>query len=138
MLDFITAKGKTLTLANTYENDKECKYKISKSYSFVKNGRGLSVDRSKAYKYENLAFNFVDRKVEPLLVTVEYNESPEIHLNTHQGQEFHYCLEGSFELQIGDHVVTVEEGDSAYFDSRQPHGMRALNGKCAKILVITI
>lgn len=108
------------------------------TYSFVKNGRGLSVERSKAYKYENLAFNFVDRKVEPLLVTVEYNESPEIHLNTHQGQEFHYCLEGSFQLQIGDHVVTVEEGDSAYFDSRQPHGMRALNGKCAKILVVTI
>ena len=30
------------------------------TYSFVKNGRGLSVDRSKAYKYENLAFNFID------------------------------------------------------------------------------
>ena len=71
-------------------------------------------------------------------VTVEYNESPEIHLNTHQGQEFHYCLECIFQLQIGDHIVTVEPGDSAYFDSRQPHGMRALNGKCAKILVITI
>lgn len=108
------------------------------TYSYVKNGRGLSVERSKAYKYENLAFNFIDRKVEPLLVTVDYTENPEIHLNTHQGQEFHYCLEGSFQLRIGNHTVVMEEGDSMYFDSRQPHGMRALNGKCAKILVVTI
>lgn len=108
------------------------------TYSFVKNGRGLAVDRSKAYNYENLAFNFIDRKVEPLLVTVEYNDNPEIHVNTHQGQEFHYCLEGSFLLRVGDHILTVEEGDAVYFDSRQPHGMKALNGKCAKILVVTI
>ena len=107
------------------------------TYSFVKKGRALSVDRTRAYEYENLAFNFADRKVEPLMVTVEYNDEP-VHLNTHPGQEFHYCLEGSFLLVIGDYELTVEEGDSVYFDSRCPHGMKALNNKCAKILVVTI
>lgn len=108
------------------------------TYSFVKKGRGLGVERTKAYKYENLAFNFVNRKVEPLLVTVEPNDDKEVHTNSHAGQEFHYCLEGSFLLQIGDHTMTVCEGDSVYFDSHYPHGMKALNGKCAKILVVTI
>ena len=108
------------------------------TYSFVKKGRGLGVERTKAYKYENLAFNFVNRKVEPLLVTVDPNDDPDIHTNSHSGQEFHYCLEGSFLLQIGEHTMTVNEGDSVYFDSHYPHGMKALNGKCAKILVITI
>lgn len=109
-----------------------------RTYSFVKSGRGLGVERTKAYKYENLAFNFIDRKVEPLLVTVEPNDNHEIHTNNHSGQEFHYCIEGSFLLQIGEHTLTVCEGDSVYFDSNLPHGMKALNGKCAKILVVTI
>lgn len=108
------------------------------TYSFVKKGRGLSVERSKAYKYENLAFTFADRKVEPLMVTVEPNDSKEIPLNSHQGQEFHYCIEGSFFLLINNYELIVEEGDSVFFDSRYPHGMKALNNKCAKILVVTI
>lgn len=108
------------------------------TYSFVKAGRGLGVERTKAYKYENLAYNFANRKVEPLLVTVDPNDSDEIHTNMHTGHEFHYCLEGRFLLQIGDHVLTVEEGDSVYFDSSYPHGMKSLDGKSAKILVVTI
>jgi quercetin dioxygenase-like cupin family protein/DNA-binding Xre family transcriptional regulator len=108
------------------------------TYSFVKKGRGLSVERSKAYKYENLAFTFANRKVEPLMVTVEPNDSSEIPVNSHQGQEFHYCIEGTFLLKINNYEVIVEEGDSVYFDSNHPHGMKALNGKCAKILVVTI
>ncbi len=108
------------------------------TYSFVKNGKGLGVERTKAYKYENLAFNFADRKVEPLLVTVEPNDDENIHTNSHSGQEFHYCLEGSFLLRIAEHTLTVNKGDSVYFDSHYPHGMKALNGECAKILVVTI
>ena len=108
------------------------------TYSFVKKGHGLDVERTKGYKYNSLAFNFIDRKVEPLLVTVDPNENQEIHTNSPTGQEFHYCLEGSFLLQIGEHTITVCEGDSVYFDSHYPHGMKALNGKCAKILVVTI
>ncbi len=107
-------------------------------YSHVKNGRGLAVERTKAYKYENLAFNFADRKVEPLLVTVDYNENAGFNLNSHPGQEFHYCLEGSFALKIDKYEVIVNEGDSVYFNSLYPHGMKALNGKSAKILVVTI
>lgn len=107
-------------------------------YSLVKNGRGLSVERTKAYKYENLASNFADRKVEPLLVTVDPNDSEDFHLNAHSGQEFHYCLEGSFVLKIDKYEVVVEQGDSVYFNSMYPHGMKALGGKSAKILVVTI
>lgn len=108
------------------------------TYSFVKKGRGLSVERSRAYKYENLAFTFADRKVEPLMVTVEPGDKTDVPLNSHQGQEFHYCIEGSFLLAINGYELIVEEGDSVYFDLRHPHGIKALNNKCAKILVVTI
>lgn len=109
-----------------------------RTYAFVKKGRGVSVERSEEYKYENLAFNFVDRKVQPLLVTVDPDDSKEVHVNSHPGQEFHYCLEGSYIFRIEDKDMVVEEGDSVYFNSIYPHGMKALNEKPAKILVITI
>lgn len=109
-----------------------------KTYSLVKKNRGVAVERSEAYKYENLAFNFADRKVQPLMVTVEPNDSSEIPVNSHSGQEFHYCLEGSYTFKIDDKEITVEEGDSLYFNSVYFHGMKALEGKPAKILVITI
>ena len=108
------------------------------TYSIVKKGRGLSVERNEGYKYENLAYAFADRWVEPLLVTVDYEDDKDFHLNSHDGQEFHYCLEGSFLLKIGQYTVEVDEGDSVYFNSKYTHGMKALNNKSAKILVVTI
>ena len=44
---------------NTYENDKECKYKISKSYSFVKNGRYFEQSDSD-FKFDNGSLTLVD------------------------------------------------------------------------------
>jgi transcriptional regulator with XRE-family HTH domain len=109
-----------------------------KQYSLVRKGKGLAVERNKAYSYQNLAYEFVDRKVEPLLVTVDPSpkDAPFI-MNTHQGHEFQYCLEGEFEMSVNNHVFTVREGDSVYFDSRYPHGMKAI-GKPVKILVVVI
>ncbi len=109
-----------------------------KTYSLVKKGRGVSVERNNAYKYENLAFNFSTRKVEPLMVYIEPNSNPDVSVNAHLGQEYHYCLEGSYLCKIGDKELIIEEGDSLYFDSTNPHGMKALNDKTAKILVVTI
>ena len=108
------------------------------TYSLVKKGKGVSVERSAAYKYENLAFNFADRKVQPLYVTVEPSQSEVIPTNSHSGQEFHYCLEGSYIFKIGEHEMVVEPGDCVYFNSIFPHGMKAIGDKAANILVITI
>jgi mannose-6-phosphate isomerase-like protein (cupin superfamily) len=37
---------------------------------------------------------------------------------------------------IDNHIITINEGDSIYFDSGHPHGMKALNGRDAKDLVV--
>jgi mannose-6-phosphate isomerase-like protein (cupin superfamily) len=98
---------------------------------------GLVVDRRKAYDYKALASNFANRKIDPFLITIEPKpEDQPISLNSHGGQEFHYCIEGDFVIQIDKHIIEIHEGDSIYFDSACPHGMRALNGKPARELVI--
>lgn len=106
--------------------------------TIVRKGQGVGTERNKAYGYQNLAYNFANRKLEPFLVTVAPNDSLEIPVSVHSGHEYHYCLEGRFIMKIDEHEYVVEEGDSIYFVSSSPHGMKALDGKPAKILVIIV
>ena len=53
-------------------------------------------------------------------------------------QEFNYILEGTMNLEIAGNDIILNEGDSVYFDSSKPHGMKALNGKKVKFLAVII
>ncbi len=106
-------------------------------YCVVRKNKGVAVDRREAYGYRSLAYNFAEREMEPMFITIQPGaQDAPFSLNTHKGQEFHYCLEGEFIIQVGDHRITMGEGDSIYFDSAYPHGMKALGGKPARALVI--
>ena len=106
-------------------------------YSHVKSGQGLDVERSKQYRYKNLAYNFSNKKAEPFLVTVDPLpvDSP-ISLNSHPGQEMDYVLEGTILVQLGESLMTLNEGDTLYYDATYPHGMKAIGDKPAKFLAI--
>jgi transcriptional regulator with XRE-family HTH domain len=106
-------------------------------FSIVRKGKGLSVERRKEYKYENLAFNFIDKKAEPFLVTVEPEDTTPA-LNSHTGQEFNFILEGTLKVVIDDHEIILNEGDSLYFDSGYKHSMKALNNKTARFLAFIV
>lgn len=108
-----------------------------KAYYLTRYGKGASVERTKVYKYQALASGFKNPVAVPFEVTVEPNENP-IYLNTHTGQEFNYVLEGRLQFRINDRDLILEEGDSIYFDSSNPHGMSALDGKPVKFLAIII
>jgi quercetin dioxygenase-like cupin family protein len=47
-----------------------------------------------------------------------------------------WCSKAAWELTIGSKVLTLNEGDSIYFDSTQPHCMRALNEEPVRFLAI--
>jgi len=107
------------------------------TYCITRKGQGVSVERRKDYKYQSLAHNFINKKAEPFLVTVEPEDRP-ISFNSHPGQEFNYVLEGTLKVVLGNHEIILNEGDCLYFDSSIKHGMQALNGKAAKFLAIII
>lgn len=105
------------------------------SYFLTRAGKGVSVERSKAYKYEALASGFRDRKIDPFIVTVEPKADDEpVHLNSHTGQEISYILEGRLLVNLAGKEIILNPGDSLYFDSLQPHGMKALDGKPVRFL----
>lgn len=106
-------------------------------FTVTRKGKGVKVERRSQYKYQGLAENFIHKKAEPFLVTVEPKpECEELHTNTHPGQEFDYVLEGSLQVVIHDNELVLGPGDSVYFDSTHAHGMRAMDGKPAKFLAI--
>ena len=109
-----------------------------RSYTLTRKEKGIVIDRRQAYKYQSLAGNFLNRKAEPFLVTVEPKEDSSVSYNSHPGQEFNYMIEGKLRLFIGEKQMTLHPGDSIYFDSGLPHGMLAEDGKTAKFLAIIL
>lgn len=109
------------------------------AYFITRAGAGVSVERRKAYKYEALASGFRDRKADPFIVTVEPApaDAP-MHLNSHEGQEMNYVLEGRLLLSLNGKELVLNVGDSLYFDSSLPHGMKALDGRPVRFLAIII
>lgn len=105
------------------------------SYFLTRAGKGVSIERTKAYKYESLASGFINRTVDPFIVTVEPKPDDEpIHYNSHAGQEFNLVLEGRMMININGKELILNEGDSIYFNSKLPHGMKALDGKTVRFL----
>jgi len=108
-----------------------------KTFCYTKAGQAPEVTRRPMYGYWNLAYNFHMKKAEPFLVEAagETGEKP-LSLNTHPGQEFNYVLEGRLLISIGGHEMELGPGDCVYYDSTEPHGMKALDGKAARFLAI--
>ncbi|MEG0702310.1 MAG: cupin domain-containing protein [Christensenella sp.] len=107
-----------------------------KTFSLVRKGEGLKMERRKAYKYQHLAPIFRNRVMEPFLVTVEPKDVDAVKKNAHAGQEFNYVIKGSMTLFIHDSEILLHEGDVVYFDAQTPHAMRAENGEACQFLAI--
>ncbi|MGP1492811.1 MAG: helix-turn-helix domain-containing protein [Prevotella fusca] len=109
------------------------------AYFLTRNGKGVSVERVKAYKYQSLASGFCGRRAAPFLVTVEPKPADEpVVMDIHPGQEFDIVWTGRMELRLGDKMFILAPGDSIYFDASQPHCMRALDNMTLKFLAIIL
>lgn len=107
------------------------------SYFLTRAGKGTSIERTKAYKYQSLAAGFINRTADPFIVTVEPKSDDEpMHYNSHAGQEFNLVLEGRMMISIDGKELILNEGDSLYFNSKLPHGMKALDEKKVRFLAI--
>ncbi len=103
-------------------------------YTLVRKGRGIRVERYAGYSFSALAFNFKNRDMDPMIVTLSQSEEAE--LVTHPGQEFNYVLEGKVRIVVGRREFTLEPGDSIYFNPGIPHGQRALTPEAKFLTVI--
>ncbi|GHV50146.1 XRE family transcriptional regulator [Spirochaetia bacterium] len=110
-----------------------------RTFCLTRAGEAPEVSRRPMYAYWNLGYTFHRKKAEPFLVEAkpETGGKP-ISLNTHPGQEFNYVLEGRLLISVGGHEMELGPGDSIYYDSSEPHGMKALGGSRARFLAMVL
>jgi quercetin dioxygenase-like cupin family protein/DNA-binding XRE family transcriptional regulator len=104
------------------------------THCIVRADHGVDVERYPGYRFSSIAYNFIGREMEPLLVSIEPDDDPPA-LVMHGGQEFNYVLEGKIRITLGRNTYELSAGDCIYFDPRLPHAQAAV-GKAARFITV--
>ena len=91
--------------------------------------------RDPAWEFECLDFAATERRLNAYWVKFHAPSRPRQH--AHDGAEFIHVLKGTLVLDVGGDSHEIEEGDSIYFDSSQPHAYTRAGTSACEALVIT-
>lgn len=105
------------------------------TYHVVRRGEGKSVSRFQGYNFEDLAYRYSHKIMQPLLVTLDPSEKP-ADLVSHAGQEFNLVLEGTVSLVFDNKEIILKAGDSIYFNPTHPHGQKCVGDVKARFLTV--
>ncbi|MDR0447293.1 MAG: cupin domain-containing protein [Treponema sp.] len=107
------------------------------SYCVTRAGNAPEVSRRPMYTYWNLAYKFHNKRGEPFLVEASpETENMPLSFSTHPGHELNFVLEGRLLISVSGHEEELGPGDCIYYDSSEPHGMKALGGGRARFFAI--
>ena len=105
------------------------------TYHVVRRGEGKVVDRHPAYHFEDMAWRYRNKMMQPLMVILDPTDEP-AELITHKGKEFNFVIEGSVTVTVGDRELVLNEWDSIYFNPELPHAQKCNGDKPAKFITI--
>lgn len=105
------------------------------SYHIVKRGHGKVINRNPEYHFEDLAYKYYGKVMQPLLVTLEPTDIPAKPI-THNGQEFNMVLEGTVIISYDGEEFTLNPGDTIYFNATKPHGQKCGGSEKARFLTV--
>lgn len=89
-----------------------------------------------SYVFESLNYALADRRMEAFLAVFPI-DGPPSEEHQHGTEEVVYVLEGSLSIVVDGETFTLEEGDSASFDSSVPHSYRREGSAACTALVVT-
>ena len=95
-----------------------------------------ATDARKHMEYHPLAQQKAGRHMEPFVIDINPEDSPEFQLSAHEGEEFIYVMQGDVEIVYGKETYKLGEGDSIFYDSIVKHHVHGAPGKSAKILAV--
>ena len=105
------------------------------TYQVVRAGQGKNVERYPGYHYDDLAWLYSNKIMQPLEVVLDPSDEP-AKLVSHSGQEFNLVLEGCVIVVWEDEEFELHQGDCIYFNPEHPHGQRCGGDKPAKFVTI--
>jgi quercetin dioxygenase-like cupin family protein len=108
------------------KDEEEAREKRSRAYT----------KRTDKYAYTPLTPGAENKHLKAFKIVVEAGTRHEGVGFQHEGEEFVHVLKGQVEVQVGDHVNVLREGDSLQFNSGIRHDLRNTADMDAQLIVV--
>ena len=92
--------------------------------------------RTENYAYTTLTPGAENKHLKAFLVSVDPQQDHEGVGYHHEGEEFVFVLRGKIEVAVGEHINTLETGDSLHFNSSIHHNLKSISDETTELLVV--
>jgi quercetin dioxygenase-like cupin family protein len=92
--------------------------------------------RTENYAYTTLTPGAENKHLKAFRVTVEPQSQHKGVDYHHEGEEFVYVISGKIEVAVGEHVNTLDAGESLHFNSGIRHNLKSVSDEIAELLVV--
>ena len=92
--------------------------------------------RTDNYAYKTLTPGAENKHLKAFLVTIDAMQEHKGVGYQHEGEEFVYVLSGKIEVLVGEHLNSLDKGDSLHFNSGIRHQLKNIDNKKAELLVV--
>ena len=92
--------------------------------------------RTENYAYTTLTPGAENKHLKAFRVTIEAQQDHKGVDYHHEGEEFVYVISGRIEVSVGEHINTLETGESLHFNSGIRHQLKSISDETAELLVV--
>ena len=92
--------------------------------------------RTDNYAYTTLTPGAENKHLKAFRVVIEAQKDHKGVGYHHEGEEFVYVLAGKVEVTVGEHINTLEQGDSLHFNSGIQHQLKSVSDEKAELIVV--
>jgi quercetin dioxygenase-like cupin family protein len=92
--------------------------------------------RTDNYAYTTLTPGAENKHLKAFRVFIEAQQDHKGVDYHHEGEEFVYVLSGKIEVVVGEHINTLEQGESLHFNSGIRHKIRSVSDDTAELVVV--
>lgn len=92
--------------------------------------------RTDNYAYTTLTPGAENKHLKAFRVTIDAKQDHKGVGYQHEGEEFVYVISGRIEVVVGEHINTLDEGESLQFNSAIRHKLKNIGEKEARLLVV--
>ena len=107
----------------------------SREACVIVRGGDLPLRSSNGLTYASLSNASRFSNLQPMKLTVSRTRKGDEQYQ-HEGEEWVYVLNGRLRITVAGQNHDLEPGDSAHFDSRQPHRLTALGNTDAELILV--
>ena len=92
--------------------------------------------RTDNYAYTTLTPGAENKHLKAFRVMIEAQQDHKGVDYHHEGEEFVYVLAGKIEVAVGEHVNTLQQGESLHFNSGIRHKLKSVSDERAELIVV--